>query len=351
MERCTKRNEDFQHSDLRNKQAVVNDIYDQVGAKVICSLRYSAFNMSLSEYAHSLLHKSCGVDNLYTSADEACWNRVMQQGITITPEDFAGHVRFREVQNRYHREICEARARKGPVFFLYYEDLEDDYTKTVHELQDFLGVPRKYISGATSKVNDNPARWIKNFGECCAPLATEARSYPTGRSASMCQQLRNGGVEDVEPIWVAPPLPPSAAPTPPTPVPPPPPTDPSPMPSPTPPSQPPPPESSPPNPPPPPPPTPTTVAYAAAATANLDGTSPTCLLEAGPQADVVLSLFAIGLAGALVLLGVAFVCPSKAWCLIGAAPLTPWAKEFESLAVNDEGMRDGMGHHGDLEEN
>ena len=38
------------------------------------------------------------------------------------------------------------------------------------------------------------------FGWCCAPLATEARSYPTGRSASMCQQLRNGGVEDVEAV-------------------------------------------------------------------------------------------------------------------------------------------------------
>ena len=58
-------------------------------------------------------------------------------------------MREAELAAQYNRAVCEAQARRTPVFFLWYEDLLRDPEPTFDALQRFLGVePRRHQSVA-----------------------------------------------------------------------------------------------------------------------------------------------------------------------------------------------------------
>ena len=162
---------------------------DSVGARVICSLRRSAMDLALSVLSHAILVRSCGgISNIQTDEDAACWDRIKREGrVQINAEDFAREVRAQESVIRWMREVCEARARKGPTFFLWYEDLESDFEKTVHDLQVFLQVTPRSLTTTTRKVNHAAKEWIQNYAQL-ERAALEARITREGRVAQICTQ-------------------------------------------------------------------------------------------------------------------------------------------------------------------
>eukprot|EP00965_Chrysotila_dentata_P147093 4856741-Pleurochrysis_carterae.AAC.1 len=116
------------------------EVYEHVGAKIICSLRYNSFNIALSETTHGILVRECGGSNLKTAEAEECWAQVRRVGVRVDSDKLKSMMITAQLHMQFFREVCEAEARLGrPVFFLYYEDLVDSPETTLADLQRFLG--------------------------------------------------------------------------------------------------------------------------------------------------------------------------------------------------------------------
>ncbi|KAL1525845.1 hypothetical protein AB1Y20_020679 [Prymnesium parvum] len=289
-------------------------LYEQLHAKVICSLRYDSFDVTLSDLTHAVLNEECGVSNLADDASRACWRGVVSAGLTLDPSVFARVLMDNEIRGRFHREMCEAQARAGrAVFFLYYEDLVDAPASTAAALQHFLGVQPAPLSSPLSKANEGAEEWVQNYAELRA-LRREATSWPTSRVDAACarrQSFWEGRAEEPAAAAAAThaayallrKCPPPLASPPPLPPPPPPPPSPSPRAPPPSPRPPPPPPAPPPPPlplPPPPYPSPSLLAWLSSAAAT-----PPCPAAAAAAAPAffgggVAALLSAWLGGALV---------------------------------------------------
>ena len=148
-------------------------VYTQLHVKTICMLRRNIFEWSLSKASQIILTRRCGSPNLKTPTVAACWQRVTQAGVSIDPESFRTEMTFRAQFMRFQRQVCEAQAKRTPVFFLWYEDLLDDFEKTMYEVQIFLGVPPIKLAASIQKTNAGAASWIRNYS-VLAHLAQDA---------------------------------------------------------------------------------------------------------------------------------------------------------------------------------
>uniref|UniRef100_A0A7S3W528 Sulfotransferase domain-containing protein n=2 Tax=Emiliania huxleyi TaxID=2903 RepID=A0A7S3W528_EMIHU len=154
---------------IRRHQHILSyQIFTHVGAKVVCMLRRNAFDIALSIETHSLLVQRCGVSNLVNDEAVGCWDEVRREGVRVNVTHFTESVLDQSRFTRFQVEVCEAQARHSPVYFLWYEDLLNDFSKATHDLQVFLGVTPMELSSSMQKTNEDVHRWILNFDELIA---------------------------------------------------------------------------------------------------------------------------------------------------------------------------------------
>ena len=146
-----------------------HSVFTQTGAAIICSLRRSAFDLALSVVMHSELVKACGKSNTYTEEVRKCWNDFLarQPGgkLRLDKEEFMGKVKLQVETIQGMVDVCEAQARRSPVFFLWYEDLVDDTEKTLAALLRFIGAPPAKLTAQVQRVNEGAQTWIANYDE------------------------------------------------------------------------------------------------------------------------------------------------------------------------------------------
>ena len=145
------------------------EIFNNVGAKTICMLRRNAFDTALSVVTHGILVRQCGASNLDRDSIVKCWAKITAQGVHVDATTFAASMRHEARFTRFQQQqVCEAQAKKSPVFFLHYEDLVDDMEKTMHDVQIFLGVTPRRLTSTMLKANKDASSWITNWDELVA---------------------------------------------------------------------------------------------------------------------------------------------------------------------------------------
>jgi len=170
---------------------VTTDSYrvaEAIGARVVCSLRRSSLDRAISKAIQLALHSRCGVSNAVTVAERACLRRVQRQGVRIDVPYVLRVMQASELAARFNLAVCEAQARRTPVFFLWYEDLVANPTHVFAELQRFLGLtPRRLTSTAQRIVAADPkARsWILNLQE--VHQAASRLEQQEASTRSVCQ--------------------------------------------------------------------------------------------------------------------------------------------------------------------
>ena len=143
-------------------------VFEGVGARVVCSLRRSSLDRAISKAIQLAFHSSCGVSNAVTPAERACLRRVQRQGVRLDVSYVLRVKHEAELAAQYNLAICEAQARRTPVFFLWYEDLLANPDVIFAELQQFLGVEPRPLKSTTQRIvsADSKARsWILNLDE------------------------------------------------------------------------------------------------------------------------------------------------------------------------------------------
>ena len=99
----------------------------------------------------------------------ASLRQVRREGVRVNVTHFTESVVLDQSRfTRFQVEVCEAQARHSPVYFLWYEDLLNDFSKATHDLQVFLGVTPMELSSSMQKTNEDVHRWILNFDELIA---------------------------------------------------------------------------------------------------------------------------------------------------------------------------------------
>ena len=161
---------------------VTTDTYRVLGdidAKVICSLRRSSLDRALSKAVQVVFHASCGVSNAVLKSERDCLDALKRRGVALDVALVVRVMREAELAAQYNRAVCEAQARRTPVFFLWYEDLLRDPEPTFDALQRFLGVePRRLKTRAQRIVSDgeDSSKWISNLKEVKAAAAAAAEA-------------------------------------------------------------------------------------------------------------------------------------------------------------------------------
>ena len=171
LERCLVPLEGISDDVAKSTSAIAHEVYMNLGTKIICSLRRNAFDLALSVASHRLLIQSCGASNLANSDVAACWSRVTQAGVHVDSRPFVDEVRRQVRFTRFQRQICEAQAKKTPVFFLWYEDMVDDFEKTMRDVQIFLGVSPRQLVSNLRPTNADASSWIINYAELAMAAA------------------------------------------------------------------------------------------------------------------------------------------------------------------------------------
>ncbi len=171
---------------------VTTDTYRVLGdidAKVICSLRRSSLDRALSKAVQVVFHASCGVSNAVLKSERECLDALKRRGVALDVALVVRVMREAELAAQYNRAVCEAQARRTPVFFLWYEDLLRDPEPTFDALQRFLGVePRRLKTRAQRIVSDgeDSSKWISNLKEVKAAAAAAAEADAREGTAATC---------------------------------------------------------------------------------------------------------------------------------------------------------------------
>ena len=170
---------------------VTTDTYrvlEAVGARIVCSLRRSSLDRAISKAVQLVFHKTCGVSNAVTAAERACLRRVQRQGVRLDVPYVLRVMQAAELAARYNLAVCEAQARRTPVFFLWYEDLLANPTHVFAELQRFLGLAPRLLTSTTQRIvaaDPKVRSWILNLQEV-HDAAGRAAEQQRVSAASVC---------------------------------------------------------------------------------------------------------------------------------------------------------------------
>uniref|UniRef100_A0A7S3W671 Sulfotransferase domain-containing protein n=1 Tax=Emiliania huxleyi TaxID=2903 RepID=A0A7S3W671_EMIHU len=159
----------------RHQHSLSHQIFTHVGAKIVCMLRRNAFDIALSMRTHNILSQRCSISNIVDAEALACWQEVRRGGVWINATEFGKTVAAQTRFTRFQVEICEAQARLSPVYFLWYEDLLNNFQKSTRDLQTFLNVTPLELTATAQRVNADARTWVVNFDE----LVTAAEEHLT----------------------------------------------------------------------------------------------------------------------------------------------------------------------------
>jgi len=159
----------------RHQHSLSHQIFTHVGAKIVCMLRRNAFDIALSMRTHNILSQRCSISNLVDAEALACWEEVRREGVWINATEFGKTVAAQTRFTRFQVEVCEAQARLSPIYFLWYEDLLNNFQKATRDLQTFLNVTPLELTATAQRVNADAHTWVVNFDE----LVTAAEEHLT----------------------------------------------------------------------------------------------------------------------------------------------------------------------------
>lgn len=188
------------------RHALSHDVYSQVGARVVCSLRRSEWDQTLSWAVHRILHEQCGVDNIETTQAARCLERVKKMGLQVDVHEFARKMQFYRRMTQFVTSVCKAQERRGPVFYLWYEELQQNTSTTMDALQRFLGVSPRSLTSEMTKTIGGEMDWISNYEQLERLRDRATADFLGGRDLCENARKRCGACGQ---IFSPPPLPPS----------------------------------------------------------------------------------------------------------------------------------------------